>query len=91
MTFRRILRTAFIGGELDPLLEGRIDTEQHALGLSVCENFVPINEGPLIKRQGFEYVAPAPATASWSNGARRSCGSTPMLSRWRVRRASLLN
>lgn len=72
MSFRRILRTAFIGGELDPLLEGRIDTEQHALGLSVCENFVPINEGPLIKRQGFEYVAPAQATGSWLTGFRPS-------------------
>lgn len=69
---RRHIVTGFMAGELDPHLDGRIDTDQYAFGLNVCENWVAINEGPLVKRQGFEYVAPAAATASWLTAFRPS-------------------
>lgn len=69
---RRHITTGFMAGELDPHLAGRIDTDQYAFGLSICENWVAINEGPLVKRQGFEYVAPAADTASWLTAFRPS-------------------
>lgn len=64
--------TGFLAGELDPLLDSRVDTEQYAFGLKLCENFVPVNEGPLIKRPGFEYIRPAASTASWLSAFRFS-------------------
>jgi len=69
---RRHITTGFMAGELDPHLDGRIDTDQYAFGLSLCENWVAINEGPLVKRQGFEFVAPAAATATWLTAFRPS-------------------
>lgn len=68
----RYLLSAFLGGEVDPLLSGRVETDQHALGLSLCENFVCVNEGPLVKRPGFHYVCDAAATASWLGAFRFS-------------------
>lgn len=61
----RHIQPAFVAGELDPLLESRTDTDQYGYGLALCENFVPINEGPLVKRPGFEYICDADPTASW--------------------------
>lgn len=61
----RHLLTAFIAGEISPLLFGRVDSQQYQLGLQACENFVPVNEGPLVKRPGFEFIRPASDTAVW--------------------------
>lgn len=72
MSYRRHILTGFMGGELDPHLEGRIDTEIYPFGLSFCENWVAINEGPLVKRMGFEFVAQADATATWLTAFRPS-------------------
>ncbi len=72
MMARRHITTGFMAGELDPHLDGRIDTDQYAFGLSRCENWLAINEGPLVKRQGFEFVAAAAATASWLTAFRPS-------------------
>ena len=69
---RRHILTGFMAGELDPHLDGRIDTDQYAFGLAVCENWVAINEGPLVKRQGFEIVTEAAPTASWLTAFRAS-------------------
>lgn len=68
----RHLVTAFNAGELDPLMMGRVDTEHYASGLQLCENWVPVNEGPIIKRPGFEYVCDADVTASWLGAFRFS-------------------
>lgn len=72
MTVLRHLLTGFMAGELDPHLEGRVETEQYAYGLSVCENFIPLNEGPLVKRQGYMMIRDAAATAEWLSPFRRS-------------------
>lgn len=69
--FRHML-AAFVGGEIDPHMHGRVDTEQYGYGLELCENFVAINEGPLVKRPGFEYICDAAATASWLSAFRYS-------------------
>lgn len=70
-TIRHLL-TAFLTGEISPLLAGRVDTQQYAYGLETCENFVPMNEGPLVKRPGFEFIRDAGATASWLSAFRFS-------------------
>lgn len=72
MAIMKHLLAGFIGGEIDPHMHGRVDTEQYAYGLEKCENFVAINEGPLIKRPGFEYIRDAAPTASWLGAFRRS-------------------
>lgn len=69
--FRHML-PAFVAGEIDPHMHGRVDTEQYSYGLELCENFVPINEGPLVKRPGFEYIRDAADTASWLSAFRFS-------------------
>lgn len=68
----RHIITAFLAGEIDPLLSGRVDTNHYALGLKTCENFVPINEGPLVKRPGFEYICDADASSVWLGAFRFS-------------------
>lgn len=68
----RHLVSAFLGGEIGPLLAGRVTSDQHALGLSTCENFVCVNEGPLVKRPGFHHVCDAAATAAWLGAFRFS-------------------
>ena len=72
MAIIRHLLTAFTAGELDPLMMGRVDTEHYGFGLQLCENWVPVNEGPLVKRPGFAYVCDAAPTTSWLGGFRFS-------------------
>lgn len=72
MSAERQLLTAFVAAELDPLMEGRVDTDQYAYGLAICENFIAINEGPLVKRPGFEYICDALPSASWLGAFRFS-------------------
>ena len=71
MTMLRHMITGFMAGEIDPLLGGRVDTDPYTYGLETCENFVPLNEGPLVKRQGFRYVGPAPDGTAWLSAFRR--------------------
>lgn len=72
MTLLRHLVTAFIGGETDPLLHGRVDADLYAVSLEECVNFVPVNEGPLVKRPGWEYIRDADATSTWLGAFRFS-------------------
>lgn len=72
MTALRKIITAFLGGEISPLLSGRVDTDQYAFGLATCENFVAVNEGPLVKRPGFEYDCDADPTSAWLSAFRFS-------------------
>ncbi len=72
MAMMRHLFAAFVGGEIDPMMHGRTDTEQYSYGLELCENFVAVNEGPIVKRPGFQYVCDAAATASWLGAFRFS-------------------
>lgn len=77
----RHLQSGFVAGEIDPLLSGRVETDQYAYGLETCENWICINEGPLVKRQGHEYICDADATASWL-GAFRFSVSQEYLIEW---------
>jgi hypothetical protein len=49
--------TSLNAGELSPLLEGRVDFAKYAKGLKVCENFIPMVQGPLTRRPGTYHVA----------------------------------
>ena len=50
--------TNFSAGERGPLTAGRIDWGGYNNSLTLCENFIPTSEGPLVKRKGFKYIAP---------------------------------
>lgn len=52
-----VLQNNFISGEINPMMEGRLDSERYQTGLAVCENFIPTRLGALIKRPGTRYVA----------------------------------
>lgn len=66
----RLIQSSFLGGELSNRMSGRVDAAIYPAGLSLCENFVPTREGPLVKRPGFEFIRPAAATATWLTGFR---------------------
>lgn len=48
---------SFNSGELSPWLDGRADFEQLPKGLRVCENIIPLIQGPATKRPGTRFVA----------------------------------
>lgn len=48
--------TSFNGGELSPLLAGRVDVAKYAIGAKVMENFIPVTQGPAVARPGFRVV-----------------------------------
>ena len=50
------IQTSLNGGELSERMEGRIDYEKYATGLSICENFIPTVQGPLRRRGGTHFV-----------------------------------
>lgn len=72
MTVVRNMQSAFLAGELNPLLNARVDSEAYKYGLEICENYVPVNEGPLVKRPGFEYICPADPSSTWLTSFRFS-------------------
>ncbi len=49
--------TAFNGGELSPLMMGRVDYGKYEQGLRRCENLLPTAQGPVTRRPGTRYVA----------------------------------
>lgn len=51
------IQANFSGGELGPLVEGRVDVEKQATGLEICQNYIPTLEGPLVRRPGTKRVA----------------------------------
>lgn len=44
-------------GEFSPLLGGRVDYQKYPKGLKLCENFIPLVQGPLTRRPGTYHVA----------------------------------
>jgi hypothetical protein len=79
MSVVRHIITAFSAGEISPMLMGRTDTQQYAFGLETCENFFPSDEGPIIKRPGFEFIRAADASATWISAFRFSITQEYML------------
>jgi len=44
-------------GEFSPLLGGRVDFEKYPKGLKLCENFIPLVQGPIMRRPGTVFAA----------------------------------
>lgn len=59
--------SSFAGGEVSPFLGGRQDLKSYYVSLALCENFICLPQGPLDRRGGTRYVAPAKSAAfeSW--------------------------
>jgi hypothetical protein len=55
--------TAFNAGELSPTLDGRVDLAKYANGCKVIENFLPLVQGPAVRRGGSKYVASSKGNA----------------------------
>lgn len=51
------LQSDFSGGEISPLVRGRVDTELYGRSLATCKNFIPTEQGALTRRTGTKYVA----------------------------------
>jgi hypothetical protein len=49
--------SSFNGGELTPLLYGRVDVAKYAIGCKRMENFIPVTQGPAVARPGTPFVA----------------------------------
>ena len=47
---------SFAGGEVSPLLYGRLDLSKYQTGLAKCLNFLVTAQGPVENRPGFAYV-----------------------------------
>ena len=58
-----LVQPSFAGGELDPLLIGRVDVGKYKVGLATCQNFLPMVGGGVTKRPPTMYVAPIPTVA----------------------------
>ena len=52
-----VLQNNFISGEIDPMLEGRLDSVKYQTGLRLCQNVLPTIYGALVKRPGTRYLA----------------------------------
>jgi hypothetical protein len=52
----RPITTSFNGGELSPLLDGRVDQDKYFTGCKTLVNFIPTVQGPARRRGGTRYV-----------------------------------
>jgi hypothetical protein len=50
-------QTSFTSGELSPLILGRNDVEKFGMGGEAVENFIPISQGPLVRRPGTQFLS----------------------------------
>lgn len=51
-----LMKINFNGGELSPLLDGRIDYPKYTSGCKQMDNFVPTVYGPMTKRPGTRFI-----------------------------------
>lgn len=59
-----ILQT-FDGGEMSPLMGGRTDLAKYFNSCSVLQNFLPLVQGPLVRRGGTQYINPVKSGRAW--------------------------
>ena len=52
----KLFTRAFNGGIISPDMWGRIDDLKHNTGLSVCNNFIVLPQGPITTRPGLRFV-----------------------------------
>lgn len=50
------LKASFNGGEFSPFVEGRTDVSKYPNACSVLQNFLPLVQGPILRRGGTRFV-----------------------------------
>ena len=50
------MQTSFLGGVWSNHMQGRMDSQQYKQALNVCQNYIPIEEGTLVRRPGSQYM-----------------------------------
>lgn len=55
--------SSFNAGELSPRMAGRVDVGKYANGCKVLENFIPLIQGPAMRRGGTRFVAEVKASS----------------------------
>lgn len=50
------IQSHFSGGEISPLLVGRVDADRYKASLALCKNWIPTLQGGLIRRPGTQFV-----------------------------------
>lgn len=63
------LKASFNGGEFSPFVEGRTDVAKYANACSILENFLPLVQGPILRRGGTRFVQEIKNSAhrSWAH------------------------
>ncbi len=60
-----VFQSTFVGGELSPHMQDRIDIEIYSAGAARLRNFIPLPHGPIMRRQGSQYLATANAAVKF--------------------------
>lgn len=50
------MQNSFLGGEWATEVQGRSEVDTYKTALNVCQNYLPIEQGSLLRRQGFAFV-----------------------------------
>ena len=50
------IKVAFNTGELSPLMQGRVDIDKYGIGCQEMTNFIPLVQGPAMRRPGTRYI-----------------------------------
>jgi len=58
------IQTSFNSGELSPRLDGRVDLGKYAAGCKRLENFIPMIQGPAMRRSGTRFVEEVKSSAN---------------------------
>jgi hypothetical protein len=52
------IQESFAAGEISPLLYGRVGLPRYKEGLAICQNYIPLLQGPKTRRPGTSFVFP---------------------------------
>jgi hypothetical protein len=61
----RTLKNSFLGGELSPKVDGRVDLPQYLQGARDLKNMLPMPEGGTTRRPGSQYISDMAVTTSY--------------------------
>lgn len=51
------IQTSFSSGEVSKQVYGRVDNPKYEQGLVYCQNYLPLMQGPLLRRPGTKYIS----------------------------------
>lgn len=75
------IMTTFDAGELSPFMGGRVDFEKYPNGCSLVENYIPVVQGPMVRRGGTYFISEIANSANrgWLKSFSVSDGTNYML------------